>query len=164
MGTTVRPKAITSVGKLRIIDGTQNRLGQSIHNRRYPKSSGTPTRLRDQNLLHRLGLVLSSQQLSPNPRPVFLQVTRQIMHGHSVDARVFFVGLRPAPSAPSIWASFSPMPVSVDEPSPIPSGLHPQGLKEGLLLTKKVAASLQSRISEPRHRLHVRPFVPLLQN
>ena len=143
-----------------------------IPSRRVP-----PSGFGNQNLLHRLGSVLSSQQLFPNPRPVLLQVARQIIHGHPVDARASLVGpdpfpvpesgspfLQPAPSDPSLWVRFSPMPPSLDAPSPLPCGLHPQGLKEGLLLTKKVAASPRPRIFEPHHRLHVRPFIPLWQD
>ena len=85
-------KNVPSSSMTRASGTPQDRLlDKSIHDRGYAEVSGSTAGFGNRDLPDRLGTVIPSQQLLPNPWPLLTQIACQIINGHPVYAWAAFV-------------------------------------------------------------------------
>ena len=101
-----RPKAEARLGERPVPVGLQHLhhrlLDEAVEHRRNPERSFAARCLRYLHPPHRLRLIAAVQQLSPDRGPVLLQIGRQVLEGHPVDARGTLVGLHSCQCLPQI--------------------------------------------------------------
>ena len=94
---TPRPKAVAVIRKCRVpslLKNLQHRLlDESVHHGRNAELAHSSIWFCDFHPQYRLRLIVPPQQLFPNAWPVLLQMCRQLLDGHAVNASASFIGL-----------------------------------------------------------------------
>src|SRR5207249_4387797 len=92
-----RPKPVAVVGERRVEDGLQDLqhrlLDKSVESGGHAEFAHAPIRLGYLDTSDRRRCIQAAQQLVPMLWPVRPQVVRELLDGHSVDARASFVRL-----------------------------------------------------------------------
>jgi site-specific DNA recombinase len=101
-----RPKAEARLGERPVPARLQHLhhrlLDEAVEHRRNAERPQAARRLRYLHPPHRLWLVSALKQLSPDRGPVLLQIRRQVLEGHPIDARGALVGLHSCQCPPQI--------------------------------------------------------------